>query len=113
METANGSDGREPGEEGERGRGREVRGVMATSREARAMRREVGGGRRMATAGCGTGTQLLGRGGGRRQRRRARWAGLANWAGQATQERAIEGGKRQVSLSHLFFFSIFLTFVLI
>ena len=44
----------------------------------------------------------------------ARWAGLANWAGQAAQERAAQGGKRQVSLfSLLFFFSIFLTFVLI
>ena len=38
----------------------------------------------------------------------ARWAGLANWAGQAAQERAAQGGKRQVSLfSLLFFFSIF------
>ena len=36
---------REPGEEGERERVREVRGVVATSREARAMRREAGGGR--------------------------------------------------------------------
>ena len=36
------------------------------------------------------------------------WAVLASWAGQAAQERAAQGGKRQVSLfSLLFFFSIF------
>ena len=48
----------------------------------------------------------------------SRWAGLANWAGQAAQEWAAEGGKRQVSLFSLLFlflflFSIFLTYVLI
>ena len=61
----------------------------------------------MATAGYGAGMQLLWARGRKTTEEEARWAGLANWAGQAAQERAAQGGKRQVSLFSLLFLFLF------
>ena len=49
----------------------------------RRTKQEVAG--RVAAAGCGAGTHLLGRGG-EDDRGGGGWAGLASWAGQAAQE---------------------------
>ena len=85
----------------------EVRGVVASFQGVQGDEREkqeVAG--RVAVAGCGAGTHLLGEGE-KTTEEEAGWAGLASWAGQAAQCWASTEDRRQVSLFSLIFSFLF------
>ena len=68
------------------------------------MRREAGGGRARGRGRLWRGNAAAWARGRKTTEEEARWAGLANWADQAAQEQAAQGGKRQVGFPFLFLF---------